>query len=158
VISTPTPHHFPLRIYYEDTDHGGVVYYANYLKYMERARTEFMRDCGIELDQLQRDVGILFAVSEAHVHYRRPARFNDALDVQSVLVHARGARLAFHQSVLRGDELLVEAEIRLACMAIGGRARRVPKAVLDKILPLIQKKRNTYIGETEKNLAIRSNK
>ncbi|MDQ6988016.1 MAG: tol-pal system-associated acyl-CoA thioesterase [Mariprofundaceae bacterium] len=135
---THAPHHFPLRIYYEDTDHGGVVYYANYLKYMERARTELMRDCGIELDQLQRDAGILFAVNEAHVHYRRPARFNDALNVQSDLVHARGARLAFHQSVWRDDVLLVEAEIRLACMDIDGHARRIPKSVLDKIAALLK--------------------
>jgi len=132
-------HHFPLRIYYEDTDHGGVVYYANYLKYMERARTEFMRDCGIELDQLQHEAGVLFAVSEAHVHYRRPARFNDALDMQSRLVHAHGARLAFHQAAYCGDELLVEADIRLACMDIAGHARRIPAQVLDKITPELKK-------------------
>ncbi|MDX8390991.1 MAG: tol-pal system-associated acyl-CoA thioesterase [Mariprofundaceae bacterium] len=131
-------HRIPLRIYYEDTDHGGVVYYANYLKYMERARTELMRDCGIELDRLQHESGVLFAVSEAHVHYRRPARFNDALEVQSVLVHAHGARLVFHQSVLRAEELLVEGEIRLACTDVAGHVRRIPKSVLEKITPLIE--------------------
>ena len=134
------PHHFPLRIYYEDTDHGGVVYYANYLKYMERARTEFMRDYGIELDTLQDEQGVLFAVSEAHVHYRHPARFNNALDVQSQLIQAHGARMAFHQAVYRGDNLLVEAEIRLACMDINGHARRIPVQVLDKIAPVLNNK------------------
>jgi len=103
-------HRFELRIYYEDTDHGGVVYYANYLKYMERARTEFMRCLGIDLGLLQHDDGVLFAVTEAHVHYRRPARFNDALCVVSSLGCAKGARLGFHQAVLRGSELLVDGE------------------------------------------------
>jgi len=130
-------HRFDLRIYYEDTDHGGVVYYANYLKYMERARTEFMRSHGIELDQLQRDEDALFAVIEAHVHYRRPAHFNDALNVRSELTHVHGARLAFRQMIMRGDEELVEGEIKLACMDTHGRARRIPRAVLNKIGPTL---------------------
>jgi len=134
-VATLPEHRFDLRIYYEDTDHGGVVYYANYLKYMERARTEFMRSYGIQLDQLQRDDQVLFAVTEAHVHYRRPARFNDALSVTSSLTYAKGARLAFHQAVFRvndaqEDELLVEGDIHLACIDIAGRARRIPQAVL----------------------------
>lgn len=126
-------HRFDLRIYYEDTDHGGVVYYANYLKYMERARTEFMRCRGIELDGLQRETGILFAVTEAHVHYRRPAHFNDALCVHSSLSHVHGARLGFRQLVMRSNELLVEGEIHLACMNTEGHVRRIPQAVLQKI-------------------------
>jgi len=126
-------HSFELRIYYEDTDHGGVVYYANYLKYMERARTEFMRGFGIELDQLQSDADVLFAVTEAHVHYRRPARFNDALSVYSELTHARGARLGFRQTVMRDNEILVEGNINLACIDTQGQARRIPQDVLNKI-------------------------
>jgi len=126
-------HRFELRIYYEDTDHGGVVYYANYLKYMERARTEFMRGYGIELDQLQIEQDALFAVTEAHVHYRRPARFNDALSIRSTLSHAQGARLCFRQCVMRGDELLVDGEIKLACMNSAGKARRIPLPVLNQI-------------------------
>lgn len=132
-------HRFDLRIYYEDTDHGGVVYYANYLKYMERARTEFMRCVGIELDRLQHDDGVLFAVTEAHVHYRRPARFNDALCVASALEDARGARLAFRQRVMRGDELLVDGSIHLACIDIDGRARRIPQAVLTPLAQAMNK-------------------
>lgn len=131
-------HRMDMRIYYEDTDHGGVVYYANYLKYMERARTEFMRSLGIELDVLQREHGVLFAVTEAHVHYRRPARFNDALSVQSELTHARGARLGFRQVVNRGDELLVEADIGLACIDIEGRAQRIPPSVLTTLATAVQ--------------------
>jgi len=130
-------HRFGLRIYYEDTDHGGVVYYANYLKFMERARTEYMRSHGIELDELQQQAGVLFAVTEAHVHYRRPAHFNDALHVLSTLSHAHGARLGFHQIVMRGDEVLVEGEINLACMDTQGRARRIPQALLNIFGPVL---------------------
>lgn len=126
-------HSFDLRIYYEDTDHGGVVYYANYLKFMERARTEFMRGFGIELDKLQSDADVLFAVTEAHVHYRQPARFNDALSVYSELTLAHGARLTFKQTVMRGSEILVDGNIKLACMDTHGRARRIPRDVLNKI-------------------------
>jgi acyl-CoA thioester hydrolase len=136
-------HSFDLRIYYEDTDHGGVVYYANYLKYMERARTEFMRGYGIELDLLQRDEDVLFAVTEAHVHYRRPAHFNDALSVHSELSHAHGARLGFRQVIMRGEEALVEGEIRLACMDTHGRARRIPQSVLNKIGPSLCEEHGT---------------
>ena len=124
-------HRFDLRIYYEDTDHGGVVYYANYLKYMERARTEYMRNHGIELDRLQHDEGVLFAVTEAHVHYRRPARFNDAIHVLSQLSYAHGPRLGFRQIVMRGKDVLAEGEIKLACMDTQGRARRIPQALLN---------------------------
>jgi len=132
---TGNTHVFPVRIYYEDTDHGGVVYYANYLKFMERARTEFLRDAGLELDELESDFDILFAVTEAHVHYRAPARFNDALIVESTLTEARGARLAFRQNVQREDQLLVECEIRLACMDRMGHPRRIPGEVLRLIQP-----------------------
>lgn len=130
-------HLLPVRVYYEDTDHGGVVYYANYLKFMERGRTEFLRDAGLELDALEREFGILFAVTEAHLRYHRPARFNDLLTVESMLTHARGARLAFLQRITRDETLLVEADIRLACIERNGRARRIPAPVLARIRPEI---------------------
>ncbi len=132
---THVTHLFPVRVYYEDTDHGGVVYYANYLKFMERARTEFLRDAGLELDALEREFGVLFAVTEAHLRYMRPARFNDLLHVESALVHLRGARLAFAQRIVRDGALLVEGDIRLACIGRDGRARRIPRPVLARIRP-----------------------
>jgi len=128
-------HRFPVRIYYEDTDHGGVVYYANYLKFMERARTEFLRDLGLELDELESTFGILFSVTEIHVHYRASARFNDALIVESKLMEARGARLAFRQNIFRETEVLTEGEVRLACMDRAGHPRRLPGDVLRLIQP-----------------------
>jgi len=132
-------HVFPVRIYYEDTDHGGVVYYANYLKFMERARTEFLREIGLELDDLESTFGIMFAVTEVHVHYRHPARFNDALIVESKLVEAHGARLAFRQTACRKSTILVEGDIRLACIDQAGQPRRIPKDVLRRIQPELLK-------------------
>lgn len=128
---TAFSHTLPLRIYYEDTDHGGVVYYANYLKYMERGRTEFLRAGGIELDALESETGAMFAVTEAHVLYHQPARFNDALVVESALTEMRGARLAFRQAVRRtaDGKLLAEGDIRLACIDRQGKAKRIPESV-----------------------------
>ncbi len=123
-------HTWPVRVYYEDTDHGGVVYYANYLRFMERARTEFLRSEGIELDALELSEGVLFSVTETNIRYLKPARFNDMLEVQSRLLEARGARFTFTQCILRERDLLVEAGIRLACTDRSGRPRRIPAAVL----------------------------
>jgi len=123
-------HTFPVRVYYEDTDHGGVVYYANYLKFMERGRTEFLRDAGLELDELESADDTMFAVTEAHVRYLEPAHFNDMLSVDSKLIQAGGARLAFRQNIRKHRSTLVEAEIRLACMRRNGHPRRIPAEVL----------------------------
>jgi len=120
-----------IRVYYEDTDHGGVVYYANYLKFMERARTEFLRVAGLELDAIDRDFGVLFAVTEAHIHYHAPAVFNDLLCVESSIIRLRGARIMFHQQVFRqpGHKLLTDAEIHLACIKQDGSVSRIPDPI-----------------------------
>lgn len=135
---TSVGHSFQCRVYYEDTDHGGVVYYANYLKFMERGRTEYLRAAGIELDDVEREAGVMFAVTEANIRYRSPALFNDLLEVESMLTQARGARLAFTQKIWRvdrsdsatRDRLLAEAEIGLACIDKDGSARRIPATLL----------------------------
>ena len=102
----------PLRVYIEDTDAGGIVYYVNYLKYMERARTEFMRDLGYAADVLCG--GTMFVVREAALVYHAPARLDDELRVTAQPLHAAGASLRLAQDVLRGDELLVGGRIALA--------------------------------------------
>jgi acyl-CoA thioester hydrolase len=102
----------PLRIYYAQTDAGGVVYHANYLTFMETARTEYLRACGIELGALAEQAGVLFVVHRADVRFRRPARLDDLIDVSAV----GRARVEFSQQIRRGDELLVEASIELACV------------------------------------------
>ncbi len=131
-------HCYDLRVYYEDTDHGGRVYYANYLKFMERARTECLRDCGIELDQLEQTAGIQFAVTGVNIRYLQSASFNDRLDVESTLTMAQGARLAFRQDVFLlardSDERkaqLTTADVQLACIDGHGRPSRIPAKLLE---------------------------
>ena len=104
------------RVYWEDTDGGGVVYYANYLKFMERARTEWLRSLGHAQSEIADQLGVVFAVVEAKVNYRRPARLDDDLVVSCVPVPEGRASVRFRQHVWRADELLVEGEIRVACV------------------------------------------
>jgi acyl-CoA thioester hydrolase len=126
-------HVFPIRVYYEDTDHSGAVYHANYLKFMERGRTEMLRELGLELDVLQRDYGVTFAVAEANIRFARPAAFNDRLAVESHIEHALGARMHILQRVSREGELLAEADIYLACLGAKGGPVRIPTMILDQL-------------------------
>ncbi len=121
---------FDIRVYYEDTDAGGVVYHANYLNFMERGRTEALRKLGFENSLLTKDVGMVFAVIHTDVRYRRPAMLDDVLTVHSQLLSVKGAKVVFKQSVYRGDTLLVNADIVLACINTAGRPRRLPAAML----------------------------
>ena len=108
-----------VRVYYEDTDSGGVVYYANYLRFMERARTEWMRALGFEQDQLTREEGIVFAVRSANVEFLRPAHFNELLSVSLEVVQRGRASLTFNQVVARcADEHLplCSGRIKIACL------------------------------------------
>jgi acyl-CoA thioester hydrolase len=131
-----TEFRWPVRVYYEDTDSGGVVYYANYLRFMERARTEWIRALGFEQDALIRDTGILFAVRSASLEYLRPARFNDRLEVSVRLCERRRASLVFEQVVNRaGDvEPLCIGNFRIACLdAASFRTRPIPEFILKEI-------------------------
>lgn len=124
----------PVRVYYEDTDSGGVVYYANYLRFMERARTEYLRSCGFEQDEVLRDHGVLFAVRSVQVEYLRPARFNDLLEVSAEIKDCRGASIDFVQQVRRSGELLCEGSARV--VSIDGerfRPRPVPRIILQAL-------------------------
>lgn len=119
-------HRFTLRVYYEDTDLAGIVYYANYLKFIERARSEWLRDLGVDQAGLKADQGVVFAVRRIEADYLRPARYDDLLTVASGFVEQSGARLVLSQSVLRGEETLFAALVTLVCLDRDGRARRVP--------------------------------
>ena len=124
---------FPVRVYIEDTDAGGIVYYVNYLKYLERARTELMRDLGHAKAALSDD-GLMYVVSEVSVRYRMSAMLDDELMVRSHIASVGGATLDFQQKIYRGDTLLVEGEIRVACVdQTSGRPRRLPRTVRDAI-------------------------
>ena len=122
-----------VRVYYEDTDAGGVVYYANYLRFMERGRTEWLRDLGFEQDQLSRDEGVVFAVRSANVDFIKAARFNEQLQVSVELVKYGKASVNFRQHIYRGNELLCSGDIRLACVdADTFRPKAIPVAIMDK--------------------------
>ena len=119
-------HVFPVRVYYEDTDAAGIVYYVNYLKFAERARTEMLRLTGrAQRDMIERD-GMAFVVKNCRIEYFRPARLDDALEVHSRMVEMKGATITLGQRVLRGGELLADAEFRLALMDKAGRPQRIP--------------------------------
>jgi acyl-CoA thioester hydrolase len=105
-----------VRVYYEDTDSGGVVYHSNYLKFMERARTEWLRELGFEQDKLAQQHQCIFAVHSMQINFRKPARFNDALAVKTILVKVSGASMLFEQKILRENELLCEATVKIACI------------------------------------------
>ncbi|HAA92556.1 MAG TPA: tol-pal system-associated acyl-CoA thioesterase [Rhodospirillaceae bacterium] len=126
---TSAPHVFPFRVYYEDTDAGGVVYYANYLKFAERARSEFLRSIGTGNSQLMADFGVLFAVSGCNVKYRRPAKLDDMLEVHTELTKVGGATMSAAQTVRRDGESLVEMNVDLACLNEAGRPVRLPQSL-----------------------------
>ncbi|NOT12643.1 MAG: tol-pal system-associated acyl-CoA thioesterase [Methylococcaceae bacterium] len=129
---------WPVRIYYEDTDAGGVVFYANYLKFFERARTEMLRAMGFEQDELVANEGIIFVVRSVQVDYLRPARFNELIHVSAEVVEAKKASLKFEQTITRGDDVLTKSHIKIACL--DAQTMR-PKVIPDH---LIEQLKNEY--------------
>jgi acyl-CoA thioester hydrolase len=123
------PHIFPLRVYYEDTDLAGIVYYANYLKFIERARSEWVRGLGVDQALLRAQQGIVFAVRRVEADYLRPAVFDDVLTVQTTLTYHSGARLVLDQSVLRDAQTLFTARVTLVCLTAAGTPTRFPQAL-----------------------------
>ncbi len=127
---------WPLRVYWEDTDAGGVVFYANYLRFFERARTEWLRALGVSQQVLREQESTLFVVSDTQVQYLQPARLDDALTITVQLLERGRASLLIAQEALRGDTLLARGRIRIGCVDAGNfRPRRIPNPVLD-ILPI----------------------
>jgi acyl-CoA thioester hydrolase len=128
-----------VRIYYEDTDAGGVVYHANYLAYMERARTEFLREHGLSVSEMH-NMGIIFPVVAIEINYRAPARLDDLLEVKTGIIALKNSSFVAEQKIFRKDhgKLLVEAKVTLACVGEGMRARRLPQELRElftKLLP-----------------------
>jgi acyl-CoA thioester hydrolase len=125
---------FPVTVYYEDTDAGGVVYHANYLKFMERARTEWLRTLGFDVHDLVRDHNILFPVRQIRLEYQLPARLNERLSVHSSLAGLRRVAMRFEQRIARADELLCQAEVEVVCVhADSFRPRRIPDSVFQEL-------------------------
>jgi acyl-CoA thioester hydrolase len=134
-VKTLKPFLWPIRVYYEDTDAGGVVFHSNYLNFFERARTEMLRVLGHEQDALRADYGILFVVRSLQIDYLKPARFNDMLLVSARLVEAKKASLVFEQEIMRGDDILCKGIFRIACLDASAMA---PKAIPQHLFRTIE--------------------
>ncbi|SOC15683.1 acyl-CoA thioester hydrolase [Rhodobacter sp. JA431] len=128
-------HSFPIRVYYEDTDLAGIVYYANYLKFIERGRSEWVRALGVDQVAMKRDHGLVFAVRRVEADYLKPAKFDDDLTVSTELVAETGARIVVEQAVWRAGEKLFAATVTLVCLTEAGAAARLPADVRRKIAP-----------------------
>ena len=126
-------HRFGVRVYYEDTDLAGIVYYANYLKFIERARTEWVASLGVDQMVLKTSQGIVFAVRRVEADYLRPAKFADDLVVETRLQTLGGARIVLEQVVMRGAERIFAAVVTLVCLGDDGHAARLPVEVRAKL-------------------------
>ncbi|PFG61919.1 acyl-CoA thioester hydrolase [Thioclava sp. ES.031] len=128
-------HEFPIRVYYEDTDLAGIVYYANYLKFIERGRSEFVRALGVDQIALKADHGVVFAVRRVEADYLRPAKFDDELVITTDLVAETGARFVMEQTVQRDGEVLFTAQVTIVCLNEAGAAQRLPADIRRKLAP-----------------------
>jgi tol-pal system-associated acyl-CoA thioesterase len=128
------PFTLPVRVYYEDTDAGGVVYHSQYLNFMERARTEWLRHLGFEQTELRDNLQVVFVVHSMQIEFKRPAKFNDVLQVKSEIAEVGRGSLVFMQQIMCGEALLVKAQIKVACVNIDSfKPTAVPDAMLKKI-------------------------
>ncbi|HEX7916702.1 tol-pal system-associated acyl-CoA thioesterase [Rudaea sp.] len=126
---------WPVRIYWEDTDAGGVVYYANYLRFLERARTEWLRSLGIDQSQVRDVHGVVFVVREVAIEYSAPAKLDDELESRIDAVERRSASMTFAQRILRRSDgaVLVTARVRVACVAADGfKPQRIPESLFSR--------------------------
>jgi acyl-CoA thioester hydrolase len=129
-MADPVPaHRFETRVYWEDTDGAGIVYYANYLRFAERARTEWLRMLGIEQRRLQSELGVVFAVKRCACEYVRPARLDDLLQIETVVTGAGGASIEMRQTIRREGAVLAELDVTVACIGANGRVARLPPAI-----------------------------
>lgn len=129
----PNTHTIEYRVYYEDTDTGGVVYYANYLKFAERARTEMLRERGIDQIKLSDEQGIIFVVRNAEIDFKKPARLDDIISIETEIEEISGPKIIMKQSLSKGPELLVEVKVKVACITKDFRPVRIPGEILKKI-------------------------
>jgi len=130
-------HHFPLRVYFEDTDVAGIVYYANYLRFLERARSDLLRLVGIDQRAALEGGEGVYAVAEVAIRYRAPAKLADELVVVTRIEAIRAASVLIHQQVMRGGDLIADARVTAAFLSPDGRPRRQPRAWIEMFEKLI---------------------
>ncbi len=126
-------HVFPVRVYYEDTDMAGIVYYANYLRYIERARSDWVRECGIDQNVMRERDGVVFVVRRVEADYIAPAKFDDMLEVRTLTRSVSGVRLSMGQEVWRGETCLFRAEVLIVCVGADGKPARLPANIRQKL-------------------------
>ena len=131
-------HCYPLRVFYEDTDAGGIVYHARYLNFAERARTEMLRLAGIQQSELRARLGVVFALRRCAVDFRRPAVLDDQIEVRSRFTAMKGASLSAVQTIWRGNEELTRIDVDVASVRGDGRPTRIPAAVLAALEPYLK--------------------
>ena len=125
---------WPVQVYYEDTDAGGVVYHSQYLNFMERARTEFLRNIGFMQTALKDELGILFVVRDIQIRFRKPAKFDDVLNVDTRLLNVGRSLLEFEQNIYRGDEHLIAAKVEVVCIgAESFKPVSIPQSMMSKL-------------------------
>ena len=123
-------HHWPIRIYYEDTDSGGVVYHSNYLKFMERARTEWLRDFEINQKVLKDNLNLMFVVNEIDIKFMKPAMFNDEIEVQTKLEKMGSVKIELEQKIFRSSELLIKSRVVIASVnSVSIKPMRIPNEI-----------------------------
>lgn len=125
-------HRFGINVYYEDTDMGGIVYHANFLKFIERARSEWVRELGLDQNAM-REEGVVFAVRRIEADYMQPARYGDVLEVRTTTRSVSGARLVMDQSVMREEQELFAARVTIACITLAGQPVRLPEGIRRKL-------------------------
>ncbi|MDR3525740.1 MAG: tol-pal system-associated acyl-CoA thioesterase [Rhizomicrobium sp.] len=130
-------HIWPVRIYYEDTDLSGIVYHANYLRYMERARTEFFRAMGIKAAYLEDADPAAWALRKVEVEYLRPAKFDDIIEVHTLATDLTGVRLRASQVIRRGDAVLTRGAVEACIISLSGKPKRIPTEIRDKLMPFL---------------------
>lgn len=130
-------HRMSLRVYYEDTDMAGIVYYANYLRFLERGRSDAVREVGCDQLDMRDRLGIVFVVRRVEIDYLAPARMDDVLTVETETSDLKGASMVMTQRVLRGDALIVEAVVKVAIMSLEGRPARLPVEIRTKLKRLL---------------------
>ena len=137
--SSSFSHRFDVRVYYEDTDAGGVVFFTNYLKFMERGRTEWLRSVGVDQSQVAKDFGRIFIVAGLDIKYLKPARLDDLLQIDSIVTRMGRASLHFAQSVSRDGELLAQSSIQIGCVdTVKMRPAAIPEVVRSKFVVTTQ--------------------
>ena len=145
-MSSNHTYRFPIRVYYEDTDAGGIVYYANYLKFMERGRTEMLRASGINLHELDQTQNIIFVVGEVNARYKASARLDDALIVETSIKTVGNASLALQQNILKRvadtESLLLEGSVSLVLITREGKPVRIPSDLRDALAPYTAKEKS----------------